>query len=272
MDQISHKNWLETPELPTPSRWAIAFGAVLPLTVLMLEPFILHPDNGLPFGPVSVLFGPTALYVSALTTVLIFLTWHKPASTAQARALRAGWLMFGVIVSFSVGCVILVPSTIGLVFMFIGALGYSPFVVAYVHYRNFRDYPNRRALPLKWLALGAGLHAALALGLYMAERQFFNRLVANLNASASIQARMTALHDIALYPFAFSRFDHLVCGRSLAFEQDSLLGPDFERAFNAALAERYGERTEEMRTAMSKALRNPDVARACLRVAERNLD
>lgn len=116
-------------------RFDVMFGIVLPVLCLACDPVVfgggLMGNSGLYSA-----YGLYAYTISALEMVALC-AWLCAAGRAGRRpAALAGMLLAGGLFSFVVGCAILPYSLIGLLFLLIGALGFIPFLTAFVYLRN----------------------------------------------------------------------------------------------------------------------------------------
>jgi hypothetical protein len=119
---------------PEPSRWQVAFdlaaGILLPLVCLAADPIVFRGDSFMP-----PLLGHRALlcYAAIGTSLLALALWllcRRPA------ALLAGFLLAGALFALLLGVFLLPFSMIGLFANGLGALGLSPFLTAFVFWRN----------------------------------------------------------------------------------------------------------------------------------------
>ncbi len=119
---------------PGPSWWQTAFdiaaGIVLPLVCLAADPVVFRASS---FG--SPLLGGYALlgYAAIGTGLLALAVWLLCGRPAP---LLAGFLAAGALFALLLGVVLFPLSIIGLVAGGIGVLGLSPFLTAFVFWRN----------------------------------------------------------------------------------------------------------------------------------------
>jgi hypothetical protein len=157
----------------------VCAGIILPVVCLVFDPVVFRAGWG--FGP---LLGRFKLFTYALIAIEI-------AALAAWLALRGragvwtgplgGVVMAGAYFSLVVGVVLLPFSLLGLM-LFIGVLGFSPFLAALVYWRNGRLARRESARFLtagqrKWLPVAAGV---LALALPALAQLEVSRLVARL--------------------------------------------------------------------------------------------
>lgn len=116
-------------------RFDVTFGIVMPVVCLVCDPVVFK--GGLVGG--GGLYSEYGLYaytISALEVVALC-AWLFAAGRAGRRpAVLAGMLLAGGLFSLVVGLAILPYSVIGLLFLLIGALGFIPFLTAFVYLRN----------------------------------------------------------------------------------------------------------------------------------------
>jgi hypothetical protein len=121
-----------------PSRWQVAFdlaaGILLPLVCLAADPIVFRDPHMSPLL-VSPLLGRYLLlcYAAIGTSLLALALWllcRRPA------ALLAGFLVAGALFALLLGVLLLPFSLIGMIAMGFGALGLSPFLTAFVFWRN----------------------------------------------------------------------------------------------------------------------------------------
>jgi hypothetical protein len=123
---------------PEPSWWQVAFdlaaGILLPLVCLAADPIIFRDPHMSPLLASPLLGRYTLLCYAAIGTGLLALAlWllcRRPA------ALLAGFLVAGALFALLLGVVLLPFSLLGLLAMGFGALGLSPFLTAFVFWRN----------------------------------------------------------------------------------------------------------------------------------------
>jgi hypothetical protein len=126
----------------------ILVGIVLPVLCLVYDPVFFRGGfvgNGGGILKDFQLFAYSVIGLEVLT-LMLWLWWGARAG-AWLSAI-GGILVAGALFSFTIALVLLPLSLIGLFFYFIGALGFTPFVTAFIYLRN-----GRRALKA---AVGAG--------------------------------------------------------------------------------------------------------------------
>lgn len=142
----------------------VAAGILLPIACLLCDPIVFRS---------STLFGPTGGFGPVLGRYLVFgylaigiaiLSLAAWLAVRRFPALFAGLLAGGTLCAVVLGIVLLPFSLFGLLFL-IGALGFSPFVAAFVFWRNtirtFRAAQPRCPPVRLWAAASAGLLIAI---------------------------------------------------------------------------------------------------------------
>jgi hypothetical protein len=112
-----------------------AVGIVLPILCLIFDPFVFR--GGLGFGGGLLkslqLFAYTVIALE-VSTLAVWLVWGERAR-AWLSAIGA-ILLAGALFSFLIAIILFPFSLMGLAFMFIGALGFTPFFTGFVYLRN----------------------------------------------------------------------------------------------------------------------------------------
>lgn len=133
------------------------FGIFLPLMCVGLDPFVFRTSFGRP-----LLYGyETGGIGSMLTGIASLGFW---LSTRRFPMLIAGMLTGCAVFAFVLGCLLFLPSVVGLLFV-IGILGFTPFATAFVFARNaVRAFIQARvrSVPGATLALVTGLATTVA--------------------------------------------------------------------------------------------------------------
>jgi hypothetical protein len=139
-------------------------GVIAPILCFIIDPIVFTDDFSL--VPSELTRYRVFVYVfSALSilALLVFLT--RKVRSSPLNAIIAGILLSGALLSLTIGIMILPLSVLGLL-VFIGILGFTPFVTTFVYLRNGVRAVNRakpRLAPLKLAALMI-LSAVLAIG------------------------------------------------------------------------------------------------------------
>ena len=150
---------------PTQRRFDIAFGFVMPVLCLVFDPIVFREW----FSHRPGLLGDWRLYaytISALEMVALA-AWLLGAGGGRGRppAVLGGVLLAGGVFSLVVGVLIFPFSVLGLIFFFVGAIGFTPFPTAVVYLRNGwrAAVPGRSGDDMSW-----GDAAALSFGFFFA--------------------------------------------------------------------------------------------------------
>jgi hypothetical protein len=131
-------------------------GVIVPILCLVFDPIVFRSGFGSRDGILKdwQLF---AYIVIGLEVATLALWLALPSRAGAWLSAIGGILLAGAIFSFAIALVILPISLLGLVFYFIGVLGFTPFLTGFIYLRN-----GRRALG----AAGAsGLTGPLLLGI-----------------------------------------------------------------------------------------------------------
>lgn len=123
----------------------VAFGLVLPFLCYYFDPIVFRSSSEYDMG----LYPQVQFYaytISALEMVALCAWLSGAVRAGRGAAALTGVLLAGAIFSFVVGVAILPYSLLGLI-IFIGALGFIPFLTSLVYLRN------------AWRAAGAAGHA-----------------------------------------------------------------------------------------------------------------
>lgn len=182
----------------------IAFGLFLPVLCLLFDPIIFK--GGL-MGEGGMLgrFQFFAYVLAALgITALVVWLWRGRSMTHWQSAF-GGVLLAGALFSLVIGVVILPLSLIGLLFFGIGALGFTPFLTAFVYLRHgLRAVKESRRMALPRPASVAGafaLGAAFALGFPAAAQLGITRSVKH-SLAAALEGRELSADEKILLRFA----------------------------------------------------------------------
>lgn len=136
----------------------VLLGVVLPVLCFIFDPIVFRGNMmGRPlFGQLQLLAYSVAFI--EIATLIIWLVWRKRLG-AHATAV-GGFLLTGALISFIIGLAILPFSILGILVV-IGILGFTPFLTAFVFWRN-----GRRAINLYPVGTSRGRKlVAFALGL-----------------------------------------------------------------------------------------------------------
>ena len=148
-------------------RFDIAFGFVMPVLCFVLDPIVFH--KWLSYKP-GFLLGRWQFYaytISALEMVALAAWLSKASGGGRPPALLGGMLIGGGVFSLVVGVLILPFSLVGLIYFFVGALGFTPLLTAVVYLRNGwrAANPGRSGDDMSWRdAVEFALGLVFALG------------------------------------------------------------------------------------------------------------
>src|SRR2546423_6033492 len=118
----------------------VIVGIILPILCLIFDPIVFRGGFGRSGGILKdyQLFAYIVIALEVLTLTL-WLVWGARAG-AWSSAI-GGILLAGALFSFVIALVLLPFSIFGLIFAFLGALGFTPFLTSFIYLRN-----GRRAL------------------------------------------------------------------------------------------------------------------------------
>lgn len=134
-------------------------GIVLPILCLIFDPFVFRSGGAFGGGLLKSLqvFAYIVIGLEVLTLGLWLASGERIRAWSRAVA---GILLTGALFSFIIALVLLPFSLMGLIFYFIGALGFTPFLTAFIYLRN-----GQRALRVAGAnANGSATVATLMLG------------------------------------------------------------------------------------------------------------
>ena len=223
-------------DAPTPAqrKFDVTFGIVMPVICLVCDPIVFK--GGFGDGGLYQQFQLYAYTISALEMVALC-AWLFAAGRLRRRpAALAGMLLAGALFSFAVGFSILPYSFVGLPILLIGALGFVPFLTAFVYLRN------------GWRAVGAlgrggvGLPARAALALVCG-------FVFALGAPAFVQASVEGEVAAALADVRAGR--ELSQGRLRAVRMAAAASGS--GVYDELVWEYHAERNAERRARLAKA-------------------
>ena len=154
---------------PIPTRaqdtFDIIFAVVMPIMVLVMDPLVFKGDS---FGVPLMQDYQLLAYLVCTIEMGLFLTWRTfRRQLVEFAPVFAGVFFAGAMFSAAIGILILPYSVIGLMFLLIGALGFTPLFTALVFLRNgvraLRANVNNSTILFRLSV--ATLSAALVIGL-----------------------------------------------------------------------------------------------------------
>ena len=158
---------------PAQRRFDIAFGFVMPVLCLAFDPIVFRAWLS-PEVELLVHWQFYAYTISALEMVALAAWLFRADGAGRPPAALGGMLLAGGLFSLVLGVLLLPFSLLGLIFFFVGALGFTPLFTAVVYLRNGwrAANPSRSGDDMSWrdaaefafgffAALGAPLLARL---------------------------------------------------------------------------------------------------------------
>jgi hypothetical protein len=195
-------------------RFDIAFGLVIPVLCFVFDPVVFRGwliGEGIYARFQFFAYAASAVELTTLACWLFvvrkFPAWSRPAG---------GVMLAGTLFSFTLGVAILPFSLFGLMFVGLGALGFIPFVTAFVYLRNgLRALRlNRSAAPVRGAAYASFVFGAVvALGIPAAAQVGVERVVETASAEVIAGGEVSPAHARALRAisrFSRSSFDEIV--------------------------------------------------------------
>ena len=151
---------------PAQRRFDVAFGFVMPALCLVFDPIVFR---GWSFGEGALLsrWQFYAYTISAMEMVALAAWLLRADGRGRPPAALGGMLLAGGLFSLVVGVVIMPFSLLGIIFFFVGLLGFTPFFTAVVYLRNGwrAALPGRSGDDMSWrdaAAFAFGFAFALA--------------------------------------------------------------------------------------------------------------
>jgi hypothetical protein len=190
-------------------RFDIVFAVVLPVLCLAIDPLVFKGDS---FGVPLLQDYQLLAYLVCTVEMGLFLTWRTfRRPLVEFAPVFAGVFFAGTIFSVVIGVVILPYSVIGLMFLLIGALGFTPFLTALVFFRNgvrsLRANVNNSTIMFR-LAVAA-LSAALVMGLpFLASIQLERAISASVDTVVAGNVTDAEAAEARLKRFRFIPFKH----------------------------------------------------------------
>jgi hypothetical protein len=123
------------------SNFDIWLGVIAPIVCFIIDPIVFTDDFSL--VPRELTRYKIFVYLfSALSILILLLILTRKVRSGPLNAVIAGILLSGALLSLTIGIMILPLSVLGLL-AFIGILGFTPFVTAFVYLRNGVRAVNR---------------------------------------------------------------------------------------------------------------------------------
>jgi hypothetical protein len=141
----------------------ISIGIVLPILCLMFDPLVFR--KGLSGAPMAGQFQFFAYSFIAIEIIALAVWLGLGARAGEWCGVLAGIMFAGVLFSVAIGIILLPFSLFGLIIL-IGALGFTPFITAFIYMRNARRALTaaKAQMPRVGLTLTLLLGAMLAFG------------------------------------------------------------------------------------------------------------
>jgi len=112
------------------------FGVVLPVVCFYFDPIVFRDGVTGPSQAILGKFAPFA-YVLSFTAIMANMAWLLWGERLKwLNAPLSGLFAIGSLAAFTIGIVLFPFSVLGLFFMFIGALGFTPLFTSFVLLRN----------------------------------------------------------------------------------------------------------------------------------------
>src|SRR5882762_1519627 len=111
----------------------VLFGIIAPILCFAFDPIAFR--NGFGGGPLFAQYQVLVYLFSGLEIVTL-VPWLFLREQLPGKRLIGGILLAGGIFCAAIGCILLPFSLFGLLFYFIGAFGFIPFLTAIVYFRN----------------------------------------------------------------------------------------------------------------------------------------
>jgi hypothetical protein len=198
---------------PIPTRtqdgFDITFAVVLPVLCLVIDPLVFKGNS---FGAPLLEDYQLLAYLVCTIEMGLFLTWRTfRRQLVEFAPVFAGVFFAGAMFSVLVGVVVLPYSVIGLMFLLIGALGFTPFLTALVFFRNgFRALrANVNNSTILFRLSVATLSGVLVLGLpFLASIQLERSISASVDTVIAGNVSEAEAAEARLKWFRFIPFRH----------------------------------------------------------------
>lgn len=198
---------------PIPTRaqdtFDIIFAVVLPVLCLAMDPLVFKGDS---FGSPLLQDYQLLAYIVCTIEMGLFLTWRTfRRPLVEFAPVFAGAFFAGAVFSAFIGVFLLPYSVIGLMFLLLGALGFTPFLTALVFLRNgvraLRANVDNSTIPYR-LAV-ATLSAVLVMGLpFLASIQVERAISASVDTLVAGNVTDAEAAEARLKWFRFIPFKH----------------------------------------------------------------
>jgi hypothetical protein len=161
-------------------RWAV--GVALPVGMILLDPAVFHSRV---FGvgmPILGAVKPFCYVATAMAVCAASLWLRRPQPSAFASGIFAGGALFAT----ALGCAILPFSALGVLFLGLGLLGFTPFLMAAVYSRAAKAaFPRAaaRGARVVTFALGVIVFLGVPAGVQAAASRALRRSLADIASS-----------------------------------------------------------------------------------------
>ena len=144
----------ETPTIPQ-KVFDVIVGAALPVALFIADPVLF---KGMGCAGYAVTYSPMVYFAVALGIISLLVWLFAPVHTGYAPAVLAGVFYTGETLAIVIGLLLMPLSILGLT-VGLGVLGFLPFLVAYVYWRNAvradrlaksMEFSKGRLSSLKW--------------------------------------------------------------------------------------------------------------------------
>lgn len=242
-DKLAQEEEREEAERARKRReWEFTFGLVLPVLCLLFDPCVFKRWRALGTLPMLAAYGTTAyLFIGLQMGCFVLWSWRGRAM-GGASAWFAGVMFSGVLAALSLGVALFPVSALGVLFLGLGLLGFTPFGTAWAFWQQVRralmqaKASMRTGVVAVWFAVGV-MCMALPFGAYQVQRaQTLNRSIAALmegdtKESAAALQRLRAFLDseLTLLAVAYRREKDKVRRKRLERAYEKLTGSQLWR-------------------------------------------
>jgi len=193
----------------------VSFGIVGPLLCFIIDPGVFQSDEYM--GPGLLNDYISFAYLFSGVEMIVLVVWLvlrlKPG---LSNGFLGGVLLAGGVFCFAIGAILFPISVIGLMMFFIGILGFTPFLTAFVYFRNgYRGIKKSRtnfdpSIPLSAISLGCLLAFAGPFAVSKGLDQFVTKSVDDILYGNEQQASKAAQRVRPLSVISGSKFDRIV--------------------------------------------------------------